>query len=401
MGHKLRGQSSRVRYGTVLLLISTLVTTPGCITTLGYVPEQIKPADKITYRPTYSEVKKWANDVVDGYDSRASINRDALYVGALLAAVGVGALTGLAIYDSTSSWIKGIPIGTAFLGSVFGIYSNEEKAEIYRLGSKYASDLVIASDQRLISRQLASNMTATALQEAQTDENNANTELDNVKAQQRSLNDKRNQALTAAHEEAEGPEKLAKTKTAQAIEREVAKVAAAVAAAESIAQAARERTLFAQRQDDAWKELSIAQTTNDQARIKAANATWKQLTNHEEAEALCLRADIFDLMRRVDEHKALLDPKNLADRLKKVQASGPTPPDAQNATSNAPSPITPVNLSDLEPPVKSRCDNAVRGGFGNSDNVIRDSLASPKPPSGGKHKERGDEANATESQSGL
>ncbi|MDR4470642.1 MAG: TfoX/Sxy family protein [Nitrospira sp.] len=44
---------------------------------------------------------------------------------------------------------------------------------------------------------------------------------------------------------------------------------------------------------------------------------------------------------------------------------------------------------------------ARRGGFGNSDSVLSGSLASPKPPSGGEHKEQGDEANTTESRSDL
>ena len=40
-----------------------------------------------------------------------------------------------------------------------------------------------------------------------------------------------------------------------------------------------------------------------------------------------------------------------------------------------------------------------RRGPGNSDSVIRGSLASPKPPGGGELEERGDEENTTESQS--
>ncbi len=39
----------------------------------------------------------------------------------------------------------------------------------------------------------------------------------------------------------------------------------------------------------------------------------------------------------------------------------------------------------------------LRGGSGNSDSVIRGSLASPTPPKGGEPEERGDEENETES----
>jgi hypothetical protein len=42
-----------------------------------------------------------------------------------------------------------------------------------------------------------------------------------------------------------------------------------------------------------------------------------------------------------------------------------------------------------------------RGGPRNSDSVISGSLASPKPPGGGKPEERGDEENETQSRSGI
>ena len=43
----------------------------------------------------------------------------------------------------------------------------------------------------------------------------------------------------------------------------------------------------------------------------------------------------------------------------------------------------------------------VRGGSGNSGSVVSGSLASPILPRGGRRKERGDEANETESRSDL
>lgn len=52
-----------------------------CVTTLGYVPGHLKPKGKATYIPTYGEVKEWAFDMVDGYDSRATMNRYAIYGG--------------------------------------------------------------------------------------------------------------------------------------------------------------------------------------------------------------------------------------------------------------------------------------------------------------------------------
>ncbi len=68
--------------------ISLAATTSGCATWLGYVPEQVRPGDNITQPPSYAEVKEWAYDVIDGYDTRATINRQSLYAGALLAKRG-------------------------------------------------------------------------------------------------------------------------------------------------------------------------------------------------------------------------------------------------------------------------------------------------------------------------
>lgn len=135
------------RFIAIILLASLM--SAGCVTTLGYVPEHIKPANKDTYTPTYSEVKKWAYDVVDGYDSRATKNRYAIYGAATLAAAAVSAIAGLAAFDSSSSALIGIPIGTGFFASVATIYSSEEKAQIYGHARDYIKDLITASDERI------------------------------------------------------------------------------------------------------------------------------------------------------------------------------------------------------------------------------------------------------------
>ncbi len=137
---------------TLVVILFAYGVTSGCVTTLGYVPEHLKPANTETYIPTYAEVKKWAYDVVDGYDSRATMNRHALHFGALFAAAAAGALAGLAAFDAGHSAITGIPIGTAFLSGVFTIYSNEEKSQIYGYASKYVKDLITASDKRFLAK---------------------------------------------------------------------------------------------------------------------------------------------------------------------------------------------------------------------------------------------------------
>ncbi len=132
--------------------IAAAITTTGCATTLGYVPENIKPRqihNKDTLSPTYGEVKKWAYDVQDGYDSRATINRHAIYFGAALAAAAVGTLAGLAIFDSGSPAIAGIPIGTGFLAGVAAIYNSDQKADMYSRASNAMKAIINASDQRV------------------------------------------------------------------------------------------------------------------------------------------------------------------------------------------------------------------------------------------------------------
>lgn len=68
-----------LRPGIAVLIMCAWATTSGCVTTLGYVPEHLKPENTRDYVPTYAEVKKWAFDVADGYGSRAILNRYAIY----------------------------------------------------------------------------------------------------------------------------------------------------------------------------------------------------------------------------------------------------------------------------------------------------------------------------------
>lgn len=142
---------------SVLTLIVSLILG-GCSTHLGYVPHDVyapsfwpdvNVADK---SPSYQDVKNWAFNVADGYDSRATANRQALYFGALTAAAGASALTGLAAFAPGSSAIIGIPIGTTFLSGAMAIYNNEQKAVIYGYASQTIRDLLIQSDCRILKK---------------------------------------------------------------------------------------------------------------------------------------------------------------------------------------------------------------------------------------------------------
>jgi hypothetical protein len=139
---------NNVRLGT---LAAAIVLLAGCSTHLGYVPHDVyagRWSTPTNAYPSYDDVKTWARKVADGYDSRATANRQMIYGGAFVAAAAAGALTGLAAFAPGSSAIIGIPIGTTFLSGAMTIYNNEQKAVIYGLASENIRSLMIQSDCR-------------------------------------------------------------------------------------------------------------------------------------------------------------------------------------------------------------------------------------------------------------
>jgi hypothetical protein len=176
------------------------------------------------------------------------------------------------------------------------------------------------------------------------------------------------QQADAAHKAADAatqdPQKDALTKSAQALDREVEKAMAVVTEAQVAVRAAEERLTNATRLDNTWNELVTAKAelaqikatippdpsaiSRAESRANAAQGAWEELTRHKEKEALCLRKDVNDMMRKVAEHIALLDPKNLHEKLKDIRNSGTVSPQ-----------VPPDNLNDLRPPVKSLCDAAI------------------------------------------
>jgi hypothetical protein len=134
-----------------------VIATSGCVsrsilvcvgaTKVGYYPENVGSSD-YSMPPSYGEVRTWAEAVADGYDSRHTMNRHALYVGALTAVAAVGAIAGLSVFAPGSSALVGVPIGTAFLSGVFSVYHNEQKALIYDQGARAIKDVIALSDYR-------------------------------------------------------------------------------------------------------------------------------------------------------------------------------------------------------------------------------------------------------------
>lgn len=351
---RLIGRWTRV----ALTAISLAATTSGCATWLGYVPEQVRPGDNIAQAPSYAEVKEWAYDVIDGYDTRATINRQSLYAGALLAAAAVGAVTGLSAFGSDSAALVGIPIGTTFLAGVAAVYSSEEKARIYRFASAYLKDLVTMSDKRL--RQctiLASTRSKSIRADAEQAMKVAKTRLGEAIEQEKYLQSQAKSARSELDGLTSNAEKVAQRKVNGALDQEHSKARDATAKAEA----------------------AFLGATNDFNDVTGCSDPRIASTGFEkvvqEGEALCLRDDVNDVMRRVEAHIALLDPRNVADRLRSavratatsIGASEPmpssstaTPNDA--ATGSAPTGTEPVvaaaatdDLSDLIPPIQSRC----------------------------------------------
>jgi hypothetical protein len=135
----------------------------GCVTHLGYVPYDVyagcfwprKCAEPTTVGtttsgilspPSYSDVKNWALQVADGYDTRAVFNRQAIYGGALISAAATSAVVRLSAFNTAGNVITALPIGATFLGGTMAIYNNEQKAVIYGSASQTIRDVLIQSD---------------------------------------------------------------------------------------------------------------------------------------------------------------------------------------------------------------------------------------------------------------
>ena len=382
----------------VAMLVSA-VTTSGCstLTTLGYVPH-LKPSDTTTYIPTYSEVKGWAYDVADGYDSRAIINRRSGYAGAILAAAAVGAIVGLGAFDPGNPAITGIPIGTTFLSTVAVYFSDEQKARIYDLGSEGIKDLITLSDERLAKRRVSSNRTEAALNEVKDALTKAEKQLSKAEQHQetqkhaaeevhRKLKEIQDELTKTRDKQLkkgdERPVKIDLSKVTEAADRLVLEAKEGVVRAQLARNAAQDRRDEAFGRNEAWKALLSARselaqargnaaTTEAQLKVEAAEAVWNQVADALAAEALCLRMDINNVMRKVEELKAKLVHINAAVQLKAVEEAAKkvkqAPSDKGTANKASPSDkkaetaetkFTPEDLRDLMPPVKSVCENAI------------------------------------------
>lgn len=335
--------SPKAFISVALLLCS--VTLSGCVTTLGYVPEYVKPTqNKDTLLPTYTEVKTWAMNVLDGYDSRATMNRQALYVGAVLAAASISAIAGLAAFGSNSSALIGIPIGTGFLGAVAAVYQSDEKAAIYGNGSRYVKSLIMLSNKRITDydSDVDGSIEVAASQEAQAAALQRLTEDRKQYAEQSKLAEEgKKKADTAkASPTSTDPERNALDRAARSLQDLADQSKQAAATAEASVKLAEARTKNALRRQRMRNEAS-------------SNTDKLSLLRHAflAGEAICLQTDVNDLMDKVANHISVLDPKDLAARLKGVKAADK----AAGGSATQAAAIPPPDLSDLAPPAKSSC----------------------------------------------
>ncbi|MEO8601397.1 MAG: hypothetical protein ABI629_02365 [bacterium] len=130
------------------------VLMSGCTPRLGYIPHDVYAGGLFSdshvpkTTPPYADVKQWAYDVSDGYDSRATFNRQAMNTGGLLALASVSAMAGLGAFAPGSAAIVAIPIGTGLVSGTLALYNNDKKALIYGFGSTAIRNAAITSDCR-------------------------------------------------------------------------------------------------------------------------------------------------------------------------------------------------------------------------------------------------------------
>ncbi len=138
---------------TVSASLALSLAVSGCVTSFGYYQEnlkvkQVKGAQE--WVPEYPTVKHWAYDVQDAFDTRATVNHYALEYGVLFSLAAAGTVAGLAIFDSSSAALQGIPIGTAFLSGAAAYYDNHYRYDMYSRASALVRALIDVGDERIM-----------------------------------------------------------------------------------------------------------------------------------------------------------------------------------------------------------------------------------------------------------
>lgn len=361
MRNVMAGGTPLVKSVLIALLLYVVTSTSGCVTSLGYIPERIESIPtEVPPEVAYSEAHQWAGKVADGYATRATMNRYAIFGGATIAAAAVSAMAGLAAFDTGSSALIGIPIGTGFLASVAAIYSNEGRAQIYDLAKDAIKRMMTASSKR-----------AAMPVDFATDETQAQaavTSAEHLRKQAEAALGQRQQELaTARVAVAAAPETNDADRAAKKVLTDKAQAAAdlVLKAHETLKQAlltekasqnrlarakarvTAEKRVLATRQklDAANAARPPDPTVVELAKKEAdeANNAWERVINFRYREAMCLREDVEGVMALVETHLRALDPKNLTEQLKRVKRE-----DIQSILESTAVTITIDDLSDLK-----------------------------------------------------
>ena len=98
----------------------------------------------------YESTFKWADDLKESYKSRAALNRNAIWVGGVIALASVGVLGGLAAFgEAGSDAAKIIPFAGTFLAGVLALSNNKALAEAYIEAAKAVNDALATANSKI------------------------------------------------------------------------------------------------------------------------------------------------------------------------------------------------------------------------------------------------------------
>ncbi len=178
-------------------------------------------AGSVTVKPSrdcveYWEAVLWAQDYRDYASSRAAVNRNVIYWGAVVALAGAGALVGLSAFNYTNSdAFKLIPIVGTFLGGVLSYSRNDAFYEAYETASIKIDQVLRGAQERVSQNPPAYNDAATMIRRdvgSAVDELN-HRKMEIVKFQSQSEADQFKAVKTAVTERDLGLLKLTDAKT--------------------------------------------------------------------------------------------------------------------------------------------------------------------------------------------
>jgi len=253
------------------------------------------------------------------------------------------------------------------------VYSSEERAQIYQHASHNVRELLRLSDERLGKRQVAAAQPAEAAADARAATSQAKADLAKRKDEEQVRKSfalaKRVEAERAPADTSPAAKKTLED-AADNADRRAKSAATAVQAAAAGVEVAERRLAAATSRKQAWDAMVAArgsvpkdgkecETASTEATAKAC--AWRTLSDPKAAEAICLRQDVADVMRKVNAHIDVLEPRNVVARLRAIaekradDAKTTGEPKDEKKTGDA---LPPADYSDLKQ-VSSHCAGQV------------------------------------------